>query len=241
MAKQTLDFLVAGGKATAGPPIGSTLGPLGVNIQAIVTEINKKTADMAGINVPIKLSIDTETKAFEIEVGIPPVSALIMKELKLEKGSGKTGSEFIADMPIDLVIKLSRVKSNIAPTPKAAVKQVIGTCQAVGVLVEGQNPKDAMKRVEAGEFDDKISGKVKLKEISMAEIEEKKKELQAVLAAKKAAEEKAAAEAAALAAAAKPEGEEAAPVEEAAPTDEKKATIPEVKKAAAPEAKKPTK
>ena len=74
MGKETIELLVEGGKATAAPPLGPTLAPLKVNVGQVVAEINKKTADMAGMKVPVKVTVDTATKAFEISVGTPPVS-----------------------------------------------------------------------------------------------------------------------------------------------------------------------
>ncbi|MCK4714601.1 MAG: 50S ribosomal protein L11, partial [Candidatus Aenigmarchaeota archaeon] len=87
MAEQTVDVVVEGGKANAAPPLGPALGPLGVNIQEVVDAINEKTKDLDGIKVPVKVIIDPATKKFRLEVGKPPASALILKELKLEKGS----------------------------------------------------------------------------------------------------------------------------------------------------------
>ena len=62
MAKQTVESLITGGKATAAPPLGPALGPTGVNIGQVVSEINKKTADLAGMQVPVKVVVDDETK-----------------------------------------------------------------------------------------------------------------------------------------------------------------------------------
>ena len=85
MAKQTIESLVEGGKASAGPPLGPALGPIGVNIGDVIAKINERTRDMAGMKVPVKVIVDTETKEFEIDVGTPPASALIKKELNLKK------------------------------------------------------------------------------------------------------------------------------------------------------------
>ena len=204
---ETLEFLVTGGKASGGPPIGPALGPLGVNIGEIVAAINDKTKDMAGMDVPITLNIDTTTKEFSIEVGTPPVSALIKKELGVAKGSGNPKLEKVGDLPIDAIIKIARVKSNIGPTVHSAVKQVIGSCVSVGVLVEGKNPSEVIKEVNEGKYDDKISGKVKLVEQTKEELEARKAEL-----AKEA--EAAKAEVAAEEAAAEAEAQAEAPVDE---------------------------
>ncbi|TFH13507.1 50S ribosomal protein L11, partial [Candidatus Bathyarchaeota archaeon] len=61
MVEKTLNFIVNGGKATGGPPIGPALGPMGVNIMAIVNEINKQTAEYGGLPVPVDVTIDTDT------------------------------------------------------------------------------------------------------------------------------------------------------------------------------------
>ena len=194
MATETIEFLVDAGKATAGPPLGPKLGPLGVNIGEIVSAINKETQEMKGMQVPINLVVDTESKTFEISVGTPPTAALIKKELNLEKGSGKTGSEMVADIPIDNVIKVARIKdaSLLSRDMVASVKEVVGTCQSIGVKVEGMMPSDAIKAINEGKWHDRITGKKKLVEHTKEEIEAKKKELEAEIAehrAEEAAEE----------------------------------------------------
>ena len=78
---ETIEVLVEGGKASAGPPLGPALGPLGVNVMQVVNAINEKTKHFDGMKVPVKVIVDPKTKGFEIEVGTPPVTALILKEL----------------------------------------------------------------------------------------------------------------------------------------------------------------
>jgi large subunit ribosomal protein L11 len=203
MATQTIDLLVTGGKATGGPPLGPALGPVGVPIPKVVDAINKKTADLAGMQVPVKVHVNMDDKSFEIEIGTPPTSALIMKELGLKKGSGKAGTEMIADIPIDNIIKVARIKldSLNASELKGAVCEIIGTCQSAGIEVEGLMPREAIKAVKEGKFDGKISGKVALEEHSAEELKAKQAEMQADIDAKHAAEE-------AAAEAAKPKEEE---------------------------------
>ena len=88
---ETIKALVEGGKASAGPPLGPALGPLGVNIMEIINTINDKTKQFSGMKVPVKVIIDPKTKKFEIDMGTPPATSLILKELNLEKGSGSAG------------------------------------------------------------------------------------------------------------------------------------------------------
>ncbi len=154
--KKTFTFLVEGGKATAGPPIGPALGPLGINIGLVVQKINEKTKDFAGMTVPVKVIVDLETKEFEIEVGIPPTSSLIFKELGVEKGAHQPGKEWVGSLTMEQVAKIAYTKWKDLKSNsfKAAVKQVLGTCLSSGVLVEGKNPKEVTKEVDAGVYDD---------------------------------------------------------------------------------------
>src|SRR3989338_6673129 len=131
MAKQTVDALVPGGKATAAPPLCPALGPLGVNIGQVIVEINKKTSSFKGMQVPVKVIVDTDTKEFTVSVGTPPASALIKQEAGLEK---------VADIKIEQAIKVSKMKQDslLGKTTKERVKEIIGTCQSMGILVEGK-------------------------------------------------------------------------------------------------------
>ena len=108
--KQTISSLVTGGEASAGPPLGPALGPLGVNIMEIITKINEKTNDFKGMKVPVTVSVDADTKEYDIEVGIPSASALILKEANITKGSGTSGTEWVADIGMDAVVKVANVK-----------------------------------------------------------------------------------------------------------------------------------
>jgi len=158
MAKETIDILIEGGKASAAPPLGPALGPMGVNIGQVVGEINSKTADFKGMKVPVKVIIDKDTKEFTIEIGTPPASQLIKKELGIAKASGKPNLEFVADATIDQIIKIARMKSSnlLANGIKNSVKEIMGTCNSMGIKVEGMKAVEAISKVNAGQFDDKF-------------------------------------------------------------------------------------
>jgi len=104
-----VEVLVPGGKATPGPPLGPVIGPLGLNVKQVVDRINEATKEFDGLSVPVKIIVHDD-RSFDIEVGVPPTSALIKKELGIEKGSSKTGREFVADLKIDQVIKIAKMK-----------------------------------------------------------------------------------------------------------------------------------
>jgi len=107
MAKETVEILIEGGKATPGPPLGPAIGPLGINMMQVVEQINEKTSDFDGMKVPVKVIVDVGTKAFEIEVGTPPTTALIMDELNIEKGSQDPGLDKVADLSIEQALKVA--------------------------------------------------------------------------------------------------------------------------------------
>ena len=181
MAKQTVETLIEGGKATAAPPLGPALGPTGVNIGTVVSEINQKTADLKGMQVPVKVHIDTETKEFTIEIGTPPAAALIKKEAGVQKGSSNPLADKVADLKIEQLIKIAKTKEDalLGADAKARVREIAGTCQSMGIMVEGMPAQDALKAIAEGRYDEKItSGKTELSEEEKYQLEEEKKKLQ---------------------------------------------------------------
>ena len=155
---ETIEALVEGGKASAGPPLGPALGPLGVNIMQIINTINDKTKQFDGMKVPVKVIINPKTKDFKIEVGTPPASSLIFKELGLEKGSGSAGTHKVGNLTVDQAIKVAKMKYDnlLGKELKQKTKEVIGTCVSIGVTVEGKKPQVIQKAIDDGEFDSKF-------------------------------------------------------------------------------------
>ena len=154
--KKTIEALVPGGQATAGPPLGPALGPLGVNVMAIVNKINELTKDFGGMKVPVKIIVDVDTKEFEVEVGTPTTSALIVKELGIEKGSGDPGKQKVGNLTIQQVIKIAKMKRQelLAKSLKKAAKEVLGSCVSMGVTVEGKDPREVQKEIDEGKYDE---------------------------------------------------------------------------------------
>ena len=155
---QTVSALVTGGQASAGPPLGPTLGPLGVNILQIVNAINDKTKDFEGMKVPVTVTVDKKTKQWSVDVGIPSAAALILKEAGLQKGSGTSGATWVGDITLDSAVKVAKLKidSSYATDFKAAAKEVIGTCLCLGIKVDGKNPKEVTAEISSGKWDDKF-------------------------------------------------------------------------------------
>ncbi len=159
--KKVVDALISGGQATAGPPLGPALGPLGVNVLAIVNKINEVTKDFAGMKVPVKITVNTETKEFDVVVGTPTTSALIVSELKIKKGSGTPNTEKVGDLTMEQLIRIAKVKRTevLARDLKAAVKEILGSCVSLGVTVEGKDPKDVQGEVDQGKLDELLEDK----------------------------------------------------------------------------------
>jgi len=153
--KKVVELIVNGGQANAGPPLGPALGPLGVNIVAVVNKINEITKDYAGMKVPVKVSVDPEDKTFEVTVGTPTASALIVAELKIEKGSGTPNTVKAGDLTLEQLVKIAKIKAPqlLAPDTKKATKEVLGTCISLGVTVEGKDPREVQKDIDAGDYE----------------------------------------------------------------------------------------
>ena len=157
MPKETVEALIDGGKASAAPPLGPALGPKGVNIGLVVAEINKKTEGFKGMQVPVKVTIDTDTKEFTISVGTPPAAGLIKKEAGIQKAAGNP-LEHVADLKIEQIIKIAKMKEDglTGKDLKAKVKEIIGTCNSMGIKVEEMHGRDALKAVDEGKYDKEI-------------------------------------------------------------------------------------
>jgi len=168
MSKETVELMVEGGKATAGAALGQSLGPLKINIGEVVQKINTKTSSFKGMKVPV----NTETKEVEVTIGTPPSSELIKKELAIEKGSGKPNVEKVGNISIEQVIKIALMKkdSMTVNSLKAAIKNIIGSCGSLGILIEGKFPKDINKEIDEGQYDSLIK-------TEKTEIDENKKAL----------------------------------------------------------------
>ena len=142
-------------KLSAGPPLGPALGPLGINILQVVNTINEKTKDFPGMKVPVKVEVDPETKKFSVEVGVPPTAALIFKESGINKGSGTAGTNFVGNISMQSIVKISKMKLDVsyAPDVKSIAKEIIGSCLSLGIKVEDKVAKELYADVSAGKYD----------------------------------------------------------------------------------------
>ncbi|MCS7115074.1 MAG: 50S ribosomal protein L11 [Nitrososphaerota archaeon] len=153
--KKVVELLVSGGQATAGPPLGPALGPLGLNVMAVVNKINELTRDYAGMKVPVKVIVDPQTKEFEVNVGVPTTSALIVSELKVEKGSGSPKAQKVGNLSIEQLIRIAKIKRPelLSKSLKSAAKEILGTCVSMGVTVDGKDPREVIREIDEGKYD----------------------------------------------------------------------------------------
>lgn len=153
--KKSISALVSGGEANAGPPLGPALGPMGLNVLQVVNMINEKTKDFPGMKVPVKVEVDSETKKFTVEVGIPPTTALIAKEAHITKGSGNSGITYVGNITMDSAVKIAKMKieTSYAKDIKGVVKEIIGSCVSSGIKVEDKPAKEVFSDILAGKYD----------------------------------------------------------------------------------------
>jgi len=130
-----------------------------MNVMAVVREINKLTADFAGMRVPVKVIVDVDKKTFKVEVGTPTTAALIIKELKISKGSDQPVKSPVGNLTLEQAIKIALIKKDDMKTKtlKAALKSVLGTALSMGVTVESKDPRIVQKEIDEGKYDDIIA------------------------------------------------------------------------------------
>ena len=156
--KQDISALVTGGEASAGPPLGPALGPIGVNIMEVINAINEETKEFKGMKIPVTVSVDSDTKKWEIKVGIPSAAALLLKEAGIQKGSATSGSEWIGDITADIITKVAKIKleSSYASSLKSVAKEIVGTCVSLGIKIEGKTPKEFTAEINEDKWDSKF-------------------------------------------------------------------------------------
>ena len=125
------------GKATPGPPVGSTLGPHGINIPGFTKEFNAKTADQAGLIIPVVITIYQDRSCTFI-LKTPPVPVLIKQACKLESGSARPNRDKVAKMTKAQVEEIAKLKMPDLNTTslESAISMVKGTARSMGVTVE---------------------------------------------------------------------------------------------------------
>ena len=126
------------GKATPGPPVGSTLGPHGINIPGFTKEFNEKTRGQEGLIIPVVMTIYAD-RSFEFVMKTPPAAVLIKKALNIQSGSAKPNKTKVATITEAQLKEIAETKMPDlnAASLDAAISMIKGTCRSMGVKVEG--------------------------------------------------------------------------------------------------------
>ena len=125
------------GKATPGPPVGSTLGPHGINIPGFTKEFNEKTKDQAGLVIPVVMTIYAD-RSFTFVLKTPPAPVLIKRACKIESGSAKPNKDKVAKLTLAQVREIAELKMPDlnAGSVEAAMEMIKGTARSMCVTVE---------------------------------------------------------------------------------------------------------
>ena len=140
MAKKVTGMIklqLPAGKATPAPPVGPALGQHGVNIRGFCKEFNAKTANQAGLIIPVVITV-YQDRSFSFILKTPPAAVLIKKELGIESGSGVPNKTKVGTLTKDQVKKIAETKMPDlnAATLEAAMSMIAGTARSMGVTVE---------------------------------------------------------------------------------------------------------
>ncbi len=154
-----IKLLVDGGAMKPGPALSQKLGPLGIPVNNVISKVNEATKSFEGIQVPVELNVEPATREFEIKVFSPPVSGLLKKELKIEKGSGTQKKVRVANASIEQIISLAKTKSPnmLCRDLKSAVKTIAGTCVSLGILIENKPAAEVEQEIAEGKYDKEIN------------------------------------------------------------------------------------
>ena len=128
---------IPAGKAPPAPPVGPALGQAGINIMGFTKEFNARTADQAGLIIPVVISV-YEDRSFTFITKTPPAAVLLNKAAKIEKGSGEPNKTKVATVSSDQVKEIAELKMadlNAADV-EAAMRMVAGTARSMGIIVE---------------------------------------------------------------------------------------------------------
>ena len=168
MAKEVVKKIklqIAAGKATPAPPVGTVLGPAGINLGEFCTKYNEATRDKMGDILPVEISI-YDDRSFDFVIKTPPAAFLIKKYAKINKGSAKGANDVVAPLTKEQLKEIAEIKlpDLNAYTVEEAMKIVEGTARNMGVAVKGLNDKELQEQAEEAKEKEK-------------ELEERKEEL----------------------------------------------------------------
>ena len=178
MAKEVVKKIklqVAAGKATPAPPVGTVLGPAGINLQEFCTKFNDATRDKMGDVVPCEISI-YEDRTFDFVLKTPPAAFLLKKAAGIQKAGAKGANEIVATITEADLRKIAETKlpDLNAYDVEGAMAIIAGTARNMGIAVKGYNDKELAEQAEEAK---KHEAELAAREAELAELEEEAKEM----------------------------------------------------------------
>ena len=178
MAKEVVrkvKLQIQAGKATPAPPVGTVLGPAGINLQEFCTKYNDATREKMGDIVPVEISI-YEDRTFDFVLKTPPTASLILKAAGISKGSTKGANQIVATLTKDEIKKIAEIKMPDlnAYDIESAIKIVAGTARNMGIAVKGLNDSELQEQAKEAERAEAQAAKL---EAELEEAEEGAREL----------------------------------------------------------------
>ncbi len=164
---------IQAGKATPAPPVGTVLGPAGINLQEFCTKYNDATRDKMGDVVPVEISI-YDDRTFDFVLKTPPTPTLLLKAAGIQKGSTKGANSTVATISKDDVKKIAEIKlpDLNAYDLDAAMRIVAGTARNMGIAVQGMTDKELEEQAKEAQEAEAQAAKL---EASLEEMEESAK------------------------------------------------------------------
>ena len=181
MAKEVVKKIklqIPAGKATPAPPVGTVLGPAGINLQEFCTKFNDATRDKMGDIIPVEISL-YEDRTFDFVLKTAPAGFLIKKAAKIQKGGSKGANEVVATISIEDLRQIAETKlpDLNAYDVDAAMKIVEGTARNMGVAVKGLNDAELAEQQRAAKAEEAKEAK---REAELAKLEAEASEVHEV-------------------------------------------------------------
>ncbi len=177
MAKEVVKKIklqIDAGKATPAPPVGTVLGPAGINLQEFCTKFNEATRDKMGDVIPCEISI-YEDRSFDFILKTAPAAFLLKKAAKIQKGSKKGANELVATISKEDLKKIAEEKMPDlnANTVEAAMNIIEGTARNMGIAIKGVNDQELAEQAKEAAAEEALRAK---REAELEQMEEEAKE-----------------------------------------------------------------
>ena len=155
MGIRVINVKFRGGQAKQAEEKLKQLEDYGVNVESLISELNKMTERYKDFEIAVKIAVDTETGEYDIELKPPSTTEILLKMVGASEPSGDPIHKKIGDLSFEKIVEVAIMKkpSLLAKTLKAAVKTILGSARSIGITVNGKDPKEVSREVEEGVYD----------------------------------------------------------------------------------------